>query len=84
MENDGRKWSQIHQLLKYKKMKFWRVFYTDLYQGPDSKNGDYIISSVISAQRQPENTCVCMWYNYERIQLYFKFGLLEIASRMAC
>lgn len=42
-------------------MKFWRVFYTDLYQGPDSKHEDYTISSVTSAQRQSEITYVGMY-----------------------
>lgn len=37
---------------EHKKMKFWRVFYTDLYQGPDSKHEDYTISSITLVQRQ--------------------------------
>lgn len=57
-------------------MKFWRVFYTDLYQGPDSKHEDYTISSVTSAQRQSENTYVGMYV----IQLHKNVIIFQIWS----
>lgn len=57
-------------------MKFWRVFYTDLYQGPDSKHEDYMISSVTSAQRQSENTYVGMYV----IQLHKNVIIFQIWS----